>query len=409
MNLSELSKNKIKKIILYFAVCVLTFIPMAVSDMTRISSADAETADLQKQINDKRASITANANMRKEIENKIASLKNQKADAIREKQLYDDLISKIEDGIRETEELIGKYEEFITEKEIKIAEKQAEYEKSFDLFLKMIKISYEEGESDFLGLLLKSKNLTEFLSRADIVANLIECNKSVINDLLKSKEDLEDAKNYNEDALSQQKEYSKLLESSSRDVADLIKKAETSITLVSSEINQNIARQAEYEKMREEMQKEIATLSKELQARQESQRKYVGGTFLWPVPVEYYKISSGFGPRKSPITGRQEHHDGIDIPAPRNTSVYAANDGTVIVVKYSQGYGYYTVVDHGGGKTTLYAHHTVNLKKAGDVVKRGDVIARVGTTGWSTGNHLHFGYYENGVPKNPLLNGLSQP
>ncbi|MCL2096967.1 MAG: M23 family metallopeptidase, partial [Oscillospiraceae bacterium] len=73
------------------------------------------------------------------------------------------------------------------------------------------------------------------------------------------------------------------------------------------------------------------------------------------------------------------------------------------------GWGNYIVIDHGGGKTTLYAHNTQNLVKVNDNVKRGDVIGKVGSTGWSTGNHLHFGYYEDGVPKNPLLNGLSVP
>jgi murein DD-endopeptidase MepM/ murein hydrolase activator NlpD len=158
------------------------------------------------------------------------------------------------------------------------------------------------------------------------------------------------------------------------------------------------------------MEAEIKRLSNELTAKQqESQRKYVGGTFLWPVDIKHNGISSYFGPRKSPITGKPEHHNSIDIPAPYGSNIYAVNDGTVILSNYSNGYGNTIVVDHGGGKTTRYSHNSLNLKKVGDKVKKGDVIAKIGSTGWSTGNHLDFGYLENGVPKNPLTNGLVKP
>ena len=187
-------QSKAKKLIIYFLVCAFLFVPIATADMTPISSADSKTTSLEKQIKDKKAAITANTNMRKDLENKIASLKSQQADALRDKRLYDSLVTSIEAGIKEHEELIEYYKELIKQTETDIVNAQAEYEQSFDLFLGMIKFSYEESKTNYLSLLLKSENFTEFLSRVDVVSNLIEYNKSVIVDLQYSKENLEAAK-----------------------------------------------------------------------------------------------------------------------------------------------------------------------------------------------------------------------
>ena len=129
---------------------------------------------------------------------------------------------------------------------------------------------------------------------------------------------------------------------------------------------------------------------------------------MWPTTCKYphQKVSSGFGGRTSPITKRWESHNGIDIPANYGADVWAANHGTVIISTYSGSYGNYIVIDHGGGVTTLYAHNTSNSVRVNDNVKKGDVIGTVGSTGWSTGPHLHLGYYVNGSPQDPLANGL---
>jgi murein DD-endopeptidase MepM/ murein hydrolase activator NlpD len=238
---------------------------------------------------------------------------------------------------------------------------------------------------------------------------MLEYNKNVINSLEQSRETLENTKKALEEAVEQQDEELERLEEITVEVQGWIKRAEEAIAESNRQIQENIALQAELDRETSSVQNEIARLTRELQARQESQRRYVGGTFLWPLPTDRNHVSSGFGPRRSPITGRNEHHNGIDIPAPRGTQIFAANDGIVILSTSSAGYGNYIVIDHGGGKTTMYAHNTTNNVKVGDNVKRGDVIGTVGSTGWSTGNHLHLSYYEDGVPKNPLLNGFSVP
>jgi len=126
-----------------------------------------------------------------------------------------------------------------------------------------------------------------------------------------------------------------------------------------------------------------------------------GATFHWPVPG-WYRISSGFGNRPRPIGTGWEFHHGIDIPASANTPIVAAESGTVILSGWHGGFGITVVIYHGNGLTTLYSHNTRNLVSVGDQVRRGQQIALVGTTGHSTGNHLHFEVRQNGTSVNPM-------
>lgn len=131
----------------------------------------------------------------------------------------------------------------------------------------------------------------------------------------------------------------------------------------------------------------------------ESLGEYVGGEMIWALDTEKgMKISSGFGGRINPITKLYEFHCGFDMPAPYDSNIYAVNDGTVLIAEYSKVYGNYIVIEHGSGKTTLYGQASSLLKKAGEKVEKGDIIAKVGSTGVSWGNHLHLEYAENGNP-----------
>ena len=129
--------------------------------------------------------------------------------------------------------------------------------------------------------------------------------------------------------------------------------------------------------------------------------EYIGGTFMWPVPLSNTSVSSECSWRTNPFSGKSEFHNGIDIPAPFGTDVYASNGGTVIKATYHYSYGNYIMIDHGGGYVTLYAHNSKLLVAVGDKVTKGQVIAKVGSTGDSTGNHCHFTVYLNGEIVNP--------
>ena len=136
--------------------------------------------------------------------------------------------------------------------------------------------------------------------------------------------------------------------------------------------------------------------------------QYIGGELAWPVPG-YTRISSKYGMRTHPITGVYKLHTGVDISAPLGANFIAANDGIVTKAGYNSAYGNMVIIDHGGGVSTLYAHGSEILVQVGQVVKRGESILKVGSTGYSTGPHAHFEVRLNGVVTDPMpyiTNGL---
>jgi len=402
--------KKLKKIILFLLSFALIFTPAAFYDV-KPSAAGLSSSELQKQINEKQASINASAKKRKEIANKIANLKNEQSNAMKDKKMYDDMIMAIESEIKDTEDLIEYYKMAIEQEEEEILHVQEDYERSYSLFLDMIKFSYEQGiETDYLSMLLDSKNFTDFLMKIDIISTVIEYNKNIILKLQKTKETLVEKTENHDKAIKQLDGYIIDLSESSAEIEEWSAQAKIYIEKTMQDINANLKQQEAMAKEDKAMEDEIKALSAALKAQQtESQRKYVGGTFMWPLDLQYNVVTSKFGPRKSPITGRSEHHNSIDIRAPFGSKIYAANSGTVILSGYTTGYGNTIVIDHGGGKTTRYSHASSLLKKVGDKVERGDVVAKIGSTGWSTGYHLDLGLYQDGVPVNPLLNGFVKP
>ena len=154
------------------------------------------------------------------------------------------------------------------------------------------------------------------------------------------------------------------------------------------------AAEAAEEKLQEEIRAALAGKGDE---------EFVGGEWLWPVNG-YYGITSKFGYRYHPLTGVYKMHTGVDVAGSgiNRKPIRAANSGTVLKAGYNVGYGNYVVIDHGGGYTTLYGHASSLAVSAGQKVSRGDTIAYVGSTGYSTGPHLHYEIIQNGERKNPL-------
>ena len=321
--------------------------------------------------------LSTNLNQIQELNNSIAQYENEVTD-------YNNQIVNLQNSISQLE--------------TEIAEAQANYDKQKKLLDDRLITVYESGTTEYLDVVLSSKSITDFLSSYYLISILTDSNMDFLDDIERQKElieedqrELEEQKNQINTAKEEKEKASIILQNTkiqkdsyTAQLTDQEKKIQSEIDAYQTEINQ--------------LEAEIQSLTTNNLI---VNPNYVGGIMLWPLPG-YTRLSSTFKMREHPITGVYKLHSGIDIPAPKGTNVLAANDGVVVKAGRNTAYGNMVMIDHGGGVLTLYGHGSEITVTLGQTVKKGDVILKVGSTGYSTGNHLHFEIRINGSPVNPL-------
>jgi len=337
-----------------------------------------------------------------DLEKRQKSLEKQKAQAYKEEQQELKRINLLSNEIGALEEQIDTLDAILKQldsqleaknKELSEAEKQlADY---YEVFKNRIRTIYEQGDISYLEVLLQSKDFSDFLIRVDLVNELMEYDNNMLAAMKDKRAAVEDIRNALSENLAKQEKAKRSVEAQK---SSLSKKRAESRTLVSK----LTAEQRKLAKQIDEAHKAIEKLNEAIDKLIDENSNYVGGSLMWPVPGKSY-ISSYFGYRNDPFTGVRKFHNGIDIPAPKGHPIVAANRGTVVASAYdSYGAGYYVVIDHGGGLSTRYYHCSKLLVKKGQSVSKGQTIAHVGSTGYSTGPHLHFTVRKNKVDQNPL-------
>ena len=332
-----------------------------------------------------------------EANGELENVQNELSENLQQVQKLDE---KIASSQTELDELNAK----ITELQTSIDQVGAELQKAEESYNSQKKLLddrlveiYEEGEIQYLDVLLSSKNMSEFLSTYFLVTELVDYDKQLLEDMGEKKHEIELSK----EELDNEQEELATIKANQTKTAKIVENTKTVrenfIAKLSEEEKQIQSQIDEYNRQFDEVNAEILKL-----AMDGIDTQYIGGELAWPVPG-YTRITSKYGMRTHPITGVYKLHTGVDIGAPMGANFVAANDGIVVKAGYNGAYGNMVIIDHGGGIQTLYAHGSEITVNVGDTVKRGEtVVLKVGSTGYSTGAHAHFEVRINGVTTDPL-------
>lgn len=316
-------------------------------------------------------------------------------------------ISKLNKTMIEISAKITELEKMLTEKNEQINETLEQLEVAQDTADKQyedmkirIQFMYENGQTSYLESLLTAESLSDFLNAAEYINQIQQYDREKLDEYEDTIAEIELFEQQLEEEREELASLKSDVELEKQQVENVIAKRENELASIKSELDEAVD---EAELIAAEVQAQEEVIAEIIRVTLEnggSLGDAYAGTFTWPLPSSS-RITSDFGPRKSPTAGASSNHKGIDIGAPTGSDIVAAAPGKVIISRFSSSAGYYISIDHGGGLVTVYMHCSKLIAKVGDIVAGGQVIAEVGSTGYSTGPHLHFGVSLNGTYVSP--------
>ncbi len=419
------------------AVLLLATAALVVSPVLTVTAAATK-----KDVSSAKDKKSALEQEKKKTEEAIQSLQGLKSDTESYVRELDSKMDTLQAQLTELEDHISGKEKSIEETGIKLKEAQETEEKQYASMKKRIRYMYEKGDSSYLNLLLGSHSLSELLNRAEYVSKISEYDRKMLNQYVATKESIAENKKKLETEKTELQDMKVQTEAKQDSVQLLLDEKNQELQKVNAQIGEKSAQAKAYEDDIKAQETKIAQMEAEIKKKEEEERAAkaakeaarkaaeeaakkaaaaAGKTYKpsskgdtstkttttagssklrWPCPSSG-RITSGYGSRKSPTAGASSNHKGIDISASSGSSIVAAAGGTVSIATYSYSAGNYVVINHGNGLSTVYMHCSQLLVSAGDTVKAGQTIAKVGSTGYSTGSHLHFAVRKNGSYVNP--------
>ena len=353
----------------------------------------------------------------------IDSLKGSKEEIQSEVEKLDKQLNEISGKVKELESQLSKKRQEIANTESALNKAKEQEKKQYRNMKKRIQFMYENGQTSYVEMLLSADSFTDFLNAVEYITQISQYDRKMLKEYQNMQVTIADTqKTLETDYASLQSLQAKVqeekqavaaLESAKKGelnaVADDLTDAQSVAKAYEAEIqaqNEVIAQIQAAQKRAAEQQ----AAQQQAQAAEENQNTAQNttpsgngqstGSMMWPCPSSK-RVTSDYGPRTSPTNGASSNHKGIDIGAAYGADIVAADGGTVLVATYSSSGGNYVIIDHGGGLCTVYMHASSLTVSAGQTVSKGQVIAKVGSTGISTGNHLHFGVTLNGVYVSP--------
>ena len=374
-----------------------------IASLLCISPFSASASDYKNQILELEMKYDQLEAQQKAIQTQIDKAKTEKNKQLAAKNQLDNQIYGVRQQINILNEKIELLEGEISDKESEYERQKHDIQDNFELLKKRLRVMYKTGNATVLGLILGADDFTEFLSHAQVTSRVAQHDQELIEEMTarlseirRLKEVIESDKEELEGAKSQQADKQTVL-------AGQLEQTKHHIQDIEQLEKEYLANKSALTKQMQEVQAEVDAIYAKIQ----SEGEYDGGIMLWPV-AGYKTVTSDYGWR----FGGTDFHTGIDIARTNAAGqgiygkpILAADDGKVVFTQTSyvpgRGYGIYLIIDHGGGVTTLYGHTCGLNVKLGQKVSRGQTIAYVGSTGWSTGPHLHFEVRVNGTYTNP--------
>ncbi len=399
--------RRVKIVVKGILVCLVFLAVVFISD--REVSAN-RISELEASIQAKEAEIDAAEKEKKEltagltnVEKVKKELEKSKANLTAYVQELDKTVTDIQTKIETLNGQIAEKEAEIERTKLELAEAEQDEADQYEAMQNRMQSLYEQGDTYYLELLSESGSFADFLNKLDYIEQLSQYDNNLLIEyqgvveyvsLCKAKLEVE------QEVLNETKAAA---EAEQRAMEELIKEKEAEILAFEHDIAKKEEIIAAYEAEIAEQTSVIEALEAAVAADRADlwgERVYNGGMFCWPAP-SYTRISDDYGYRNHPILNVQQFHTGVDMAAPGGTPILAAYDGAVVQAAYNSSMGNYVMIDHGSGLYTIYMHAQKLMVSAGDEVSRGEQIATVGTTGRSTGNHLHFSVRLNGSYVSP--------
>lgn len=384
------------------------FVQPIKASATSISSITSDS------IKEKEDQISKAEEERRQLESNLSDLQRIKEELEDKKADLQTYVKQLDSNLADIEANIAELNAKITEKEAEIAETEKQLadalereENQKESMIRHIRIMYEREDSYIIEMLMNATSYSDFLVRADYAELVASYDRKMWEEFMANRQYIELCKeelDLEKEILDQTKAN---VETEQANLESLIDQKNKDITAYQTDINSKEQAIREYEDMIKQQDEEIKALEDAIAAEKrrilESNGKvitYDGGIFKFPL-ASYTRISDDYGNRIHPTLGVEQFHNGVDFAAPKGTAIYAAYDGIVVAATYSSSMGNYVMIDHGSGLYTIYMHASALYVSKDDVVVRGDTIAAVGSTGRSTGNHLHFSVRKDGAYTSP--------
>ncbi|NLV87336.1 MAG: peptidoglycan DD-metalloendopeptidase family protein [Clostridiales bacterium] len=399
-----MQKNRKKFVSIVCVILVLVLIGSLV-----LSAIGGALAVSQSEIDSLKNKQTAIGQQQDALKGKIGGLEDEMATAVEKKTLLDEQNELARQEIELINEQIDLYDKLIEQKAKELEEaKAAEAEQKETLRIRM-RAMEENGDISYYAILFNATGFSDLLARLDFISGIMNYDKNLETAYIAAREHVEEVKaDYEATQVQQEKtrvelEAKKaLLETQIDEAQAVIKQLDEDVERLRAEFDANEAAQRALSSQINDM---VAALEKQQQeqiAAGNGGNIVLGsGSMKWPL-TGYYPSSNTYGMRLHPIFNEMRFHAGTDIGAPTGTPILAADSGTIATAAYGSGYGNYVVISHGSGVSTLYAHMSSMAVSAGASVSKGQVIGYVGSTGWSTGPHLHFEVRVNGSTTDPM-------